>query len=481
MHLSRIRALPVRHKLTLTVMLSCTIALLLTCTSLAVYEVVSSRSDATKEYDTMAAVLAENVAATLAFHDPDAAASTLSTLRTVPEIEAAAVFDSDKVLFTLFDPSETPLRDRLGSWTLDEPWWSNRVAVQQPIILSGEQLGSLHIHGVLPSFGARLFPYATAATFILLIAAGVAYALSSRLQREVSVPIQLLSDTAETVSRENDYTVRAPVVNDDEIGRLTHTFNEMLDRIQHHDRELRSAKDAAEEMARLKSAFLANMSHEIRTPLTGILGFTQVLAEEVDDHHQEWVDCVEQSAQRLLDTLNSVLDLAQIESDNMVVNVQYVDVLDEVNHVVRLFAPMAREKELTLEVKRRTGMTDVETDRSWLARILQNLVRNAIKFTEFGSVTISVDGTIDALVLDVSDTGIGISDEFIPYLFDEFKQESMGLARSHEGTGLGLAITHKLVEKMGGSIGVWSEKNVGTTITVRIPRRSFDAFASTGT
>ncbi len=523
-------------------MLSCTIALLLTCTALAVYELVTSRTDTQKEYDTMAAVLAENVAATLAFRDPDAAASTLSTLRAVPEIQAAAVFDSDGSLFAVFH-AERPVSDassgepaeaapsvteapiggrsmtnpgtreppttkpaagdpstdvaasdrstdvaadelRRGespSWMQDESWWSNRVAVQQPIMLSDARLGTIHIHGMRPGLGTRLFPYGTAATVILLMAAAVAYVLSRRLQREVSVPIQLLSAAAERVSHDNDYTVRAPVVNDDEIGRLTRTFNEMLGRIQRHDRELRLAKDAAEEMARLKSAFLANMSHEIRTPLTGILGFTQMLADEVSGHQQDWVDCVQQSARRLLDTLNSVLDLARIESGSLDIEFVQVDVVDEVNHVAQFFAPLAGEKGLTIEVRQRTGTTHVETDPNWLTRILQNLVRNAIKFTDTGSVTISVDGTAEALVLEIADTGIGISTEFIPHLFDEFKQESAGLTRSHEGTGLGLAITHKLVDRMGGSIEVQSEKDVGSTFTVKIPRRPAEAFASTGT
>src|SRR5690606_20279226 len=146
-------------------------------------------------------------------------------------------------------------------------------------------------------------------------------------------------------------------------------------------------KEQAEEVARMKSAFLANMSHEIRTPLTGILGFSGVLAEEVDEAHREFVHLIERSGRRLLETLNSVLDLARLEADEMEVNLDRRDVGEQVEEVVQLLAPLATEKGLALETVVTVPGVHAYLDSGCLNRILNNLVGNAIKFTREGGAT----------------------------------------------------------------------------------------------
>ncbi len=230
------------------------------------------------------------------------------------------------------------------------------------------------------------------------------------------------------------------------------------------------AKEQAEEVARMKSAFLANMSHEIRTPLTGILGFAGVLAEEVEDEHREFVQLIEKSGKRLLETLNSVLDLARLEADQMEVDVDQLDVGEQVEEVVRLLTPLASEKGLHLETIVEAPGVQARLDSGCLNRILNNLVGNAIKFTASGSVTARVTADSKRVTIQVEDSGIGIDEEFLPNLFEEFKQESTGIGRSHEGSGLGLTITRRLVEIMHGTIEVESEKGVGSTFTVSFPR-----------
>ena len=238
-----------------------------------------------------------------------------------------------------------------------------------------------------------------------------------------------------------------------------------------YEASLIEAKERAEELAELKSAFLTNMSHEFRTPLTGILGFANTLAHELDDFHREFAELIEQNAHRLLDTLNGVLDLARLESGTVEAQVQATNLVEETDTVMRLLTPLAEGRGLTLCATYDLEQTVAHIDPLFFNRVLTNLVGNAIKFTEEGFITVRLRDHNHEIVLEVEDTGIGISETFLPFLFDEFRQESMGLSRSHEGSGLGLAITQRLVRAMSGTIGVRSTRGEGSTFTVRLPRQ----------
>lgn len=245
-----------------------------------------------------------------------------------------------------------------------------------------------------------------------------------------------------------------------------------LEERKKYEEELISAKEKAEESAKLKSTILMNMSHEIRTPLTSILGFAEVLEEEIEGDHLQFAELIRKSGERLLDTLNSVLDMSQLEANSMTIEATRLDVVERVEEILDMFEAQAKENDLYLTVETNTDGEPVwaEMDESFLDRIVDNLVGNALKFTEEGGVTVRVEDHGDTLRLEVEDTGIGISEEFLPHLFDAFKQESTGLRRSHEGTGLGMAITKRLVELMDGTIEVDSEEGVGTTFIIDLPR-----------
>lgn len=238
-----------------------------------------------------------------------------------------------------------------------------------------------------------------------------------------------------------------------------------------YEKQLIEAKERAEELLKLKSSFLNNMSHELRTPLTSILGYAEVLLEEKADNSQRmFAERIVDSAKRLQGTLNSVLDLAQLESGETTLELAVADVSDEVKDAVDLLKPVAQKKGLTLETIVTAADPYAKVDVACINRITNNLVGNAIKFTEDGRVTVEV-GTDDEFVfLQVKDTGIGIEQQFLDHLFDEFRQESTGLQRTHEGSGLGLAITKRLVDLLGGRIEVASEKGEGSTFTVYLPR-----------
>ena len=238
-----------------------------------------------------------------------------------------------------------------------------------------------------------------------------------------------------------------------------------------YERHLLEAKERAEEIARFKSTLLSNISHEIRTPLAGVIGFAEVLEEELDEPHRELAALIRDSGRRLLETLNTLLDLARIEAGAFVLSPEPFDAADEVRQSVRIFQRMIEDKGLRLALELPDGPLPVYLDRNGFHRIVVNLVSNAVKFTDEGMIRVGLATEGDWLRLEVQDTGVGIDPAFLPHLFEEFRQENNGLARTHQGSGLGLAITHRLVEMMGGRIEVESEKGKGTTFTVWLPLR----------
>jgi len=236
-----------------------------------------------------------------------------------------------------------------------------------------------------------------------------------------------------------------------------------------YEQQLLEAKERAEEIARLKSTLLSNISHEIRTPLTGIIGFAEVLEEELGEPHRELASLIQNSGKRLLETLNTLLDLARIEAGAFTLYPEPFDLVEEIRQTVRLFEPMMQDKrlQLTLQLPEAFG---VRLDRNGVHRIILNLVSNAVKFTDQGEITVALHtAETDRFCLEVRDTGVGIDPAFLPHIFDEFRQESDGLTRTHQGSGLGLAITRRLVEMMGGHIEVHSVKGQGSRFTVWLP------------
>lgn len=261
----------------------------------------------------------------------------------------------------------------------------------------------------------------------------------------------------------------SPVAED---GRITGVamFGRNITERKRMEELLVKAKDKAEEMNRLKSTFLANMSHEIRTPMTAIIGYANYLAEMLKDEEEK--NCalsIERSGYRLMDTINGILDLARIESNKLELKKIEVNVAQELDAIVELLYPLANQKELPIIIEEQVTPIYSITDPHCFGRIMTNLVGNAIKFTDRGGIVISFRSNEHAVFIDVTDTGIGISEDFLPHLFEEFTQQSTGYSRSFEGTGLGLAISKRLAHLLGGDITVKSVAGVGSTFTLSLP------------
>ncbi len=235
--------------------------------------------------------------------------------------------------------------------------------------------------------------------------------------------------------------------------------------------ELVEAKEKAEEMNVVKSNFLANMSHELRTPLHGILGFAQILSEEITDEElTKMVNVIYKSGTRLLETLNLLLNFSKTEENNIETVYSEVDINNLMYETLSLFKPFAESKNLNISYEITVNEIKIYTDERLLREILNNLINNAVKFTDEGSITVScVVSNKENLIIKVKDTGIGIPVDKYEQIFQEFRQESEGLSRNFEGTGLGLTLTKRYVEILGGSINVESKSNIGTEFTVIIP------------
>ena len=486
-----LRNIPIKRKLMLVILLTSGFAILVMGSALISYELGTFRRSLTGNIEVLAQIIGSNSTAALAFDDRENANEILRALAAENQITAAAIYDRNGQLFARF-PEAIPATQLPPSPGPDgHRFERSRLVMVQPIFQEGGRLGTIYLQADLDQMYRRLSVYG-----ILLLVVGVcsvlgAMVLSAALQRRISLPILELAKVATAVSDRNDYSVRAAKHGTDEIGYLTDAFNQMLARIGESNEALSRAKEVAERASKEKDQFLAILSHELRTPLTPALAAAAVLESDETLPLQVRRDLavirrnIEVEA-RLIDDL---LDINRIVRGKLELRRQVVDARSLLEHAMQNYClDAAAKKQIRVSMKITADQTHVFVDSSRMTQVFWNLLQNACKFTpEGGSIDVRVynderrllspntaasngeSERLSELVVEVSDTGMGISPETLPRIFDAFEQGERSRGQSFGGLGLGLAITRAICELHGGTVSAISEgKGNGATFTVRL-------------
>jgi signal transduction histidine kinase len=259
-----------------------------------------------------------------------------------------------------------------------------------------------------------------------------------------------------------------------ESEQMIKNYNKDLEeKVKKRTNQLEKARERAESADKLKTSFLLNMSHELRTPLNSIIGFSGILlkhlAGPLNREQEKQLEMVQKSGRHLLSLINDILDISKINTGELKPEYELFNFLETIEEVKKLVQPFADIRGIDLRFTKDPAVGEIVSDKKRVRQIFINLLNNAIKFTEKGSVTITCYRDPHWIITEVKDTGIGIREDDLEHLFNPFMQLENDLTRKFEGSGLGLSITKKLLEMLHGLIGVKSELGVGSTFTVKLP------------
>jgi len=304
--------------------------------------------------------------------------------------------------------------------------------------------------------------------------AGVLLLLLLGMTKRLTQPLHELAEVMGE-AEDGDIQVRANLKGSKEIVLMEKAFNTMMNQLEQRQQELQRARDSALGVANAKGEFAATVSHELRTPMNGIMGMLDLLGRsEVSQRQKEYIKVATQSGDALLMLIDDILDFSKIESGKMRISLVNYDPQELIGDIVELLSTQAKQKNLTINAKIESKTPKVlRGDSGRIRQVLINLIGNAIKFTEQGSVDISMmiegDSTLPMFRVVVKDTGVGIAKNAQKRIFDAFSQADGSTTRKYGGTGLGLTICRQLVELMGGKMGVESETGKGSAFWFTLP------------
>jgi signal transduction histidine kinase/DNA-binding response OmpR family regulator len=510
-----LRATSIQRKLTLIVMFVTSLALLIAAAQFIVNDVRDYRKRVVDDLEILARILGQNVTSTLDFDDPKVAAQILSALQAKPHVLSAAVYSKDDKLFASFTASDQPNeRPPARAPNPGRIFARQRVALCQPIQKGAEKIGSIYLDFDLIQVWQRVGQNCAIVALMLLISAGIALFVTMRLQRLITRPVLDLAQLANVISEKRDYSVRAPKHTNDEIGFLIDCFNGMLAQIERHEKTLR---DVNEQLARseqralaateAKSQFLANMSHELRTPLNAIIGYSEMVQEELQEAGETQciadLQKIHAAAKHQLSLINDILDLSKIEAGKTTLFLETFELAATIRDVASTIQPLVIKNGNRLELACPDDLGTMRADQTKVRQILFNLLSNATKFTENGTIRLEVkreteqgdarrgaqanDSKVESngdhlsiarptsrFVFTITDTGIGMSEEQLGRLFQAFTQAEASTTRKYGGTGLGLVISKKFCEMMGGELAARSVLGKGSAFTVTLPAEALE-------
>jgi signal transduction histidine kinase/CheY-like chemotaxis protein len=531
-----IRRRSIREKLVTIVMSTSLAALAVSMGSVVAYDLRSYKHALLNDLSTQAELVGHMTSAALAFDDARLARENLALLRIRPSVRAAAIYDEHGALFaTYLAPGESgafPVRPARGGRPVHagarETYLRDdgALVLYKPINENGDLLGTVYLrsHNQLME---RMRDYLVICACVTVLALFTAWLLVRRLGLAITKPIDAITNIAREVVARRDYSRRAPRISEDEAAELADSFNAMLTEIEQRTRALEDsnreiAREASvraraqQEVMRLneglearvqertaqlelanselelaigeahnanqaKSAFLSSMSHELRTPLNAILGFAQILASKdmptTPEQKQEFAGHILKSGRHLLTLINEILDLAKVEAGALSLSMEPVPLADVLAECQDMIAPLAATRGVRVLFPQAPTVR-VQADRTRLKQVLLNLLSNAVKYNRDGGAVI-VDCARPApqrLRLSVQDTGMGLSPEQVAGLFQPFNRLGQE-GGTQEGKGIGLVVTRRLVELMGGEIGVTSSPGVGSVFWIDLAVAAADGAA----
>ena len=468
------RGMPIRSKL-ITMLMSTSIVVLVLVSAGHLYaDYANLRRDAAADLEAQAYLVLDSARSSLHFDHEVEAQASVDTFRSLTGVRSACLWDENRVLFAkylLSGAADCPAEMPHDGMVLQ----SNRLTWVVSRQEEGRRWGTLMVRSTLTDVERRINQQTIFIGIIVLFGLGVATLMSARLHRFISEPVTALSRTAAEVSTRGDYSLRAERKTDDELGLLVDSFNRMLERIQLREAELSRANEDLRRANRLKDEFLATLSHELRTPLNAILGWTKLLRGNAlpTDSVDRALEKVERNALAQARLVEDLLEVSRITTGKLRLDVRPLDLVAVAAAAIDSIRPVAEARNVNIERVYSAPALPTAGDPDRLQQVIWNLLSNAVKFTPAGGrVTLAIHrrGEIDELV--VSDNGIGIDAEFLPNVFDTFRQADATATRSHGGLGLGLAIVRQLVQLHGGTVSAASDgRDHGATFTIRLPIR----------
>ena len=487
-----LRDLPIAKKLGVLLGFNTMVAVLVIATVFTIGTAFGRYTEVEEQVASLAGMVGENTRAALAFNDPESARRTLLALHTKEEVSDATLTDASGALFAAasFPLAEDKKHEMFTR--LLEQFSNGTFTVTQPIMDGDQMMGQIALTVRMSAMWAELIRGLQWMTLIAIVLSSLAVYLGTRLHRFVTQPILGLAAVSHRVSRDQDYSVRAEKLGNDEIGALVDDFNHMLAEIEIRDEALRreraslgervkrrtadltAAMEEAKRANKVKSEFLSTVSHELRTPLTAIAGSIGLVTGgalgKLPTGITEMLQIADKNSRRLTYLINDLLDMEKLLAGKLHFDMHVQPLMPLIEQALEDNRTYAERFGVRYIISESLEGVQVNVDGQRLQQVLANLLSNAAKFSnEGGEVEVRARSDGRVVRVDVIDHGAGIPAELHSRVFQKFFQADASDTRQKGGTGLGLAITRELVEHMGGSVGFKSIEGKGSCFYFDLP------------